>query len=280
MLSLLAPAKINLFLHILGRRPDGYHDLQTVFQLLDYGDQLSFNLRKDQKILLRPILEGVPPEENLIFKAAVKLQNASGCAKGADITLSKRLPMGGGLGGGSSNAATTLLGLNHIWNCGLTTDELAELGQELGADVPVFIRGFTAWAEGIGEQLQAVDLPALFYLVLTPNCQVSTAEIFSHRELTRDSAAITVAAFLKQGGHNDCQPLVEKLYPDVKNVVTWLKQHSPATSSTLMTGTGASVFTSFETESAAKALLAKSPWQGFVAKGIQQSPVHQRISEQ
>jgi 4-diphosphocytidyl-2-C-methyl-D-erythritol kinase len=278
-LTLPAPAKLNLFLHILGRRDDGYHRLQTVFQLLDYGDELAFKRRDDGHVLLHCDIAQLQTPDNLVLRAVHLMRRQSGSALGVEINLLKRLPMGGGVGGGSSDAATTLLALNQLWDCQLSENQLADLGRQLGADVPVFVRGHSAWADGVGEQLQAIDLPEIYYLVITPDCPVSTASIFAHPELTRDSTAITVAAFLKQGGRNDCQPLVEKLYPKVKDVVSWLQQHSPSTSTTLMTGTGASVFTSFDTESAATALLAKSPWPGFVAKGINQSPVQQRLAK-
>jgi 4-diphosphocytidyl-2-C-methyl-D-erythritol kinase len=274
-LSLPAPAKLNLFLHITGRREDGYHNLQTVFQLLDRGDELAFTLREDGEIHLSPAIEGVAHEDNLIVKAARALQQASGTSLGADIVLDKRLPMGGGIGGGSSNAATTLLGLNALWNCGLTQDQLADIGVALGADVPVFVRGKTAWAEGVGEVLQPIDIPEKWYLVATPNCHVSTAEIFSHKDLTRDTSAIRVAAFLEQGGRNDCQPLVQKLYPAVGEALDWLGQFGHAQ----MTGTGASVFAAFDSEAAATAVLQQLPEniEGFVAKGVDNSPALSKI---
>jgi 4-diphosphocytidyl-2-C-methyl-D-erythritol kinase len=274
-LTLPAPAKLNLFLHITGRRADGYHNLQTLFQLLDHGDKLEFTLRDDAEIQLTPDIAGVPHEENLIIKAARALQQASGTNLGANIQLDKRLPMGGGIGGGSSNAATTLLGLNHLWGNPLSQQQLADIGVTLGADVPVFVHGKTAWAEGVGEQLQAIDMPEKWYLVATPNCHVSTAEIFSHKDLTRDTSAIKVAAFLEQGGRNDCQPLVRKLYPEVGKTLDWLSQFGRAQ----MTGTGASVFIAFDSENAAKAVLEKLPEdiQGFVARGVDTSPAQSKI---
>ncbi len=276
-LTLPAPAKLNLFLHITGRREDGYHNLQTVFQLLDFGDELSFSLRpSDGQITLSPEIEGVPHEDNLIVKAARLLQAHSNTPQGADIELSKHLPMGGGIGGGSSNAATTLLALNSLWQTRLDLDTLAELGRQLGADVPVFIRGNSAWAEGVGEQLQAIELPEKWYLVATPDCHVSTAEIFSHKDLTRDTSSITVAAFLEQGGVNDCQPLVQSLYPEVKNALSWLSQYGDAK----MTGTGASVFAPFDNKVSAEAVLAKMPntLNGFVARGVNHSNVHKLLT--
>lgn len=275
-LTLPAPAKLNLFLHITGQREDGYHTLQTLFQLLDFGDELSFSLRDDDEIRLEPEIEGVPHEDNLIVKAARLLQTHSNKLQGANIHLTKLLPMGGGIGGGSSNAATTLLALNQLWQTQLTLPELAELGRQLGADVPVFIEGNSAWAEGVGEQLQALELPEKWYLVLTPNCHVSTAEIFSHKDLTRDTPSITVAAFLEQGGVNDCQPLVRNLYNEVDSALSWLSQFGDAK----MTGTGACVFAAFDNKASAEAVLAKTPntLNGFVARAINHSSVHKLLN--
>jgi 4-diphosphocytidyl-2-C-methyl-D-erythritol kinase len=276
-LSLLSPAKLNLFLHITGRRSDGYHQLQTVFQLLNYGDQLSFTLIEEDLIQLEPELAGVKFEDNLIIRAAMKLKYHRTINRGVHIQLEKKLPMGGGIGGGSSNAATTLVALNHLWQCHLNRQELSEIGLALGADVPVFVQGRTAWAEGVGEQLEPIDLATNWFLVVQPDCHVSTAAIFSHKDLTRDTPAIKVAAFLEGGGHNDCQPLVRKLYPEVNECLQWLEEsgYQPR-----MTGTGACVFVSFQdADSALKAqtkiadlrvngLKVKS----FVAQGINLSP--------
>jgi 4-diphosphocytidyl-2-C-methyl-D-erythritol kinase len=277
---LLSPAKLNLFLHITGRRDDGYHQLQTLFQLLDYGDELHFRVRDDDIISLTPAIPGVPFADNLIVRAARLLQshtgNTQGETRGVDIELIKRLPMGGGIGGGSSNAATTLVALNHLWRCGLTRGELSALGLQLGADVPVFIGAQTAWAEGIGEQLQAIELAQVWYLVLHPPCAVSTAGIFSNKDLTRDTPNITVAAFLEQGGRNDCQNLVRKLYPPVDKALNWLSQFN---NNARMTGTGASVFAAFDTEAKARQILAYAPpdLPGFVARGINQSPLYKLL---
>ncbi|UTF61323.1 4-(cytidine 5'-diphospho)-2-C-methyl-D-erythritol kinase [Gilvimarinus sp. DA14] len=278
-LTLLAPAKLNLFLHITGRRPDGYHQLQTLFQLLDYGDTLSFNLRQDASLRLTPELPGVCFEENLIIRAARALQKiAPGPLPGVDIHLHKRLPMGGGIGGGSSNAATTLVALNKLWQLGLSRAELLTIGAGLGADVPVFINGRTAWAEGIGEQLSPIKTPDCWYLVLTPQCHVSTAEIFCHKDLTRDTRPIKVAAFSQGGSQNDCEALVRKLYPEVDNALIWLKKFSP---SARMTGTGACVFAAFESEPEANQVLAQAPENlpGFVAQGIVKSPLYDLVSD-
>lgn len=274
-LTLPAPAKLNLMLHITGRREDGYHNLQTVFQLLDRGDQLSFTARDDSRMTLTPAIDGVPFDDNLIIRAAKLLQKASGCHTGIDIHLDKKLPMGGGIGGGSSNAATTLVGLNHLWCCGLNIDELAELGRQLGADVPVFVRGHSAWAEGVGEHLQPLQLPEIWFLVLTPDCHVSTAEIFCHKRLTRDTPIIKVAAFFEGDSQNDCQPLVRNLYPEVDFALTWLSQYGISR----MTGTGASVFAAFDSEASAQAVLEKIPNElsGFVAKGVNISPLQQQL---
>jgi 4-diphosphocytidyl-2-C-methyl-D-erythritol kinase len=272
VLTLPCPAKLNLFLHILGRRSDGYHQLQTLFQLLDYGDELTVEATPDGSISLSQSLPGVADEDNLIIKAARLLQRHAGCTQGARFNLSKRLPMGGGIGGGSSNAASTLLGLNHLWQLDLPLDTLAELGRTLGADVPVFVRGHSAWAEGVGDELIAVELPERWFVVLAPNVHVSTAQIFGHKRLTRDSAPITMRAFLEEGGRNDCQPLVEELIPDVKDAVGWLKQFSAAQ----LTGTGGCVFASFASQEQAERVMLERPGQlnGFCAKGVNESPLH------
>ena len=276
-LSLPAPAKINLFLHITGRRADGYHELQTLFQLLDYGDRLSFERRKDAVITLSPAHPAIPEKDNLIYRAAIALrqealrQNPKG-HYGAAIDLRKCLPLGGGLGGGSSDAATALIGLNQLWQLGFSREQLAIIGLKLGADVPVFIHGRTAWAEGIGEILRPVDMPERWYLVLAPNVEVSTARIFSHQQLTRDARAITIRAFLEQGGRNACQAIAEKLYPEVKTARKWLEQYA----NVRMTGTGACIFASFEDEAQARQVLADVPqrWQAFVARGVNHSPAY------
>lgn len=282
-LILPCPAKLNLFLHITGRRADGYHTLQTLFQLLDYGDQLEISARDDSVITIAPDFPQIPLEANLIYRAARLLQHATGCKRGADFTLGKRLPMGGGIGGGSSNAASALLGLNHLWDTQLPLTALADLGRELGADVPVFVRGHSAWAEGIGDVLTPVTLAETWYLVIIPPCAVSTAKIFSHNKLTRNSSAITMRAFLEEGGKNDCQPLVESLYPEVKDAVDWLSSFSPAglMEQARLTGTGACVFAAFATENQARAVLTQRPKQlnGFVAKGVNESPLHSYLRE-
>ncbi|MGH8493012.1 MAG: 4-(cytidine 5'-diphospho)-2-C-methyl-D-erythritol kinase [Moraxellaceae bacterium] len=280
--SLPAPAKLNLFLHIIGRREDGYHQLQTVFQFIAEADILHFTHRDDGQITLSPHLAGVPAEQNLIMRAARLLQaetgGAPGTHPGADIRLQKKLPMGGGIGGGSSDAATTLLGLNHLWGLHLEADRLAALGLKLGADVPVFVRGQAAWAEGVGETLQPVEIPEPYYLVLTPKAHVSTAEVFSHADLTRSTPAITLAAFLGGGTlpslRNDCENVVRKLAPEVDAALSWLALHGPAR----MTGTGACCFLECADRESAEALLASSPIPGFVTRGMNRSPTHIALS--
>ncbi len=274
-LTLPAPAKINLFLHITGRRADGYHNLQTLFQLLDYGDQLDFAINHDGEIHLSPSISGMPTEENLVYRAARTLQQYSGCTLGADIYLHKHLPMGGGLGGGSSDAATTLLGLNTLWQLELPHEVLLEMASQLGADVPVFVLGHTAWAEGIGDQLTPVEIPSYWYLILIPNIQVSTTEVFAHQGLTRNTHPIKIRAFLEQGSQNDCQTVVEALYPEVKRARQWLAQFAE----TRLTGTGACLFARFASEADAKSVLKQmpAPWQGFTAKGINTSPLLQSL---
>ncbi|MES3006917.1 MAG: 4-(cytidine 5'-diphospho)-2-C-methyl-D-erythritol kinase [Pseudomonadota bacterium] len=262
-----SPAKLNLFLHITGRRPDGYHELQTIFQIIDYCDRLRFR-REDSGILTlhcnNPELSG---DDNLILRAARALRDKSGCTLGADITLEKHIPMGAGLGGGSSNAATTLLALNKLWDTKLSNEELCAIGVRLGADVPLFVKGQSAWAEGIGEILIPMVLPQKFYLVVTPDCHVSTRDIFSNQQLTRNTTAIKMAAFLAGQTRNDCENLVRRLYPPVDNALKWLNQFVDAR----MTGTGASVFAEFDSEAAAQSLLQRLPegWRGFVARGLQ-----------
>lgn len=274
-LILPAPAKLNLMLHILGRRADGYHELQTLFQFLDHGDELGFSLRQDGEIHLRTEVPGVPHDSNLIVRAARKLQAESGCRLGADIWLDKRLPMGGGIGGGSSDAATTLLGLDHLWNLGWAEDRLAALGLSLGADVPVFVRGRAAFAEGVGELLTPVELPEPWFLVAVPQVFVSTAEVFSDPELTRNTPPIKVRSLLEGGGRNDCQPVVEKRYPDVRNALILLNKFTSAR----LTGTGACVFGSFPNEGDADKVRRQLPatLPSFVAQGRNISMLHRKL---
>ena len=277
-LRLLSPAKLNLFLHITGRRLDGYHNLQTLFQLLDYGDTLSFTVREDGEITLTPDIPGVAFEDNLIIKAVRLLRQLSNTDLGVDIQLEKRLPMGGGIGGGSSNAATTLVALNHLWYCGFSSEQLQSFGLRLGADVPVFVNAQTAWAEGVGETLQPIEMSKNWFLVAQPDCHVSTQKIFSHKDLTRDSPNIKVAAFLEQGGQNACQALVRRLYPQIDEALNWFAKHGY---SAKLTGTGACVFTQFATAEAAQQVLASLPKHlpGFVAQGINRSPLYNLLPD-
>ena len=274
-ITLPSPAKLNLFLHILDRREDGYHNLQTLFQLLDYGDQLSFSANKQSEINITSNIEAVAPRDNLVFKAATALQQATDCKWGCDIELDKKLPMGAGLGGGSSNAATTLVGLNSLWQCNLSLDQLAEIGGELGADIPVFVKGFSAFAEGIGDKLTPISLDEFCYLVVTPKIKVSTEQIFCHSELTRNASAIKIRALSEELYRNDCQSVVETLYPEVKQVSDWLQQHG----NPLMTGTGASVYCRFDNQEEAKQVQQTVPnsWNSFVAMGVNRSPLHQQL---
>jgi 4-diphosphocytidyl-2-C-methyl-D-erythritol kinase len=262
-------------LRIVGRRSDGYHLLQTVFQFLDRGDELRFRVREDGIVSRRLPLAGVSEEQDLTLRAARLLQQSSGTTLGAEIELRKELPMGSGLGGGSSNAATVLVALNHIWNTGLAVERLAELGLQLGADVPVFVHGFAAWAEGVGEQLTPVELPQVWYLVLAPDCAVSTAEIFSDPQLTRDSPRIKIADFFSGSQGNDCLPVVVRHYPAVAEAIRWLGQFAEPR----LTGTGACVFAVFPEQDAALELLQRLPTgvTGFVARGLNRSPLLERL---
>ena len=270
----LSPAKLNLFLHVTGRRPDGYHSLQTVFQLLNWGDDMRFEWRASPDITLSGDTDDIAPEDNLILRAA-KLISPSD--QGAHIHVRKRIPRGGGLGGGSSNAATTLLALNRLWGLGLNLDTLLRLGEPLGADVPVFIQGQNAWAEGIGEELTPLSLPKRWFVVVQPDCMVSTAEIFAHPELTRQTPPITVQAFFSGAGHNDLQPVVESRYPEVQRAVEWLKEHSP---DARMTGSGACVFASLESEQDAHDIEAQAPagLAVIVAEGLDRLPDMQEVT--
>ncbi|MEX0941181.1 MAG: 4-(cytidine 5'-diphospho)-2-C-methyl-D-erythritol kinase [Pseudomonadales bacterium] len=281
-LTLPAPAKINLGLNILGRRTDGYHNIETVFQLLDFSDQLSL-IGATRDLSLECLTatgiaipqENIPQEGNLVFQAAMALKRVTGYPGGARIRLDKRIPQGAGLGGGSSDAATTLLGLNRLWSQGLGLDELAELGRGLGADVPVFVCGHSAFAGGTGEVLTPMDLPPAWYVVVHPGVSVETAAIFGHPDLTRNGTAITIARFLEQGSFNACEALVRRLYPAVDEAVRWLSQWGPAR----MTGTGASVFLDLASELLADEVLAAVPpqWTAFKAEGMNKSPLHTEL---
>ena len=266
-----APAKLNLFLHIVGRRPDGYHCLQTVFQFVDLCDRLYFRVRRDGRIRRLDPLPGVAPEDDLTVRAARLLQAAGACALGADIRLEKRLPMGGGLGGGSSDAATTLHALNRLWRLNLAVDELQALAVRLGADVPVFVHGEAVWAEGVGERFRPLRLPEPWYVIVAPGCHVSTAEVFQAPELTRDCQVLTIDGFLSGRGGNVFEPVVRRRYPEVGRALDWLGEYGPAR----LSGTGACVFAAFEAEARAREVAERvpPPWQGFVARGMNRSPL-------
>ena len=267
-----APAKLNLFLHVTGRRADGYHELQTVFQIVDLADSLQFIPRTDGEVRRIGGPPGVPAESDLCVRAALKLREACGIERrGVDIRLDKRIPIQGGLGGGSSDAATTLVALNEIWGLRLPPSLLAELGLGLGADVPVFVLGHTAWGEGIGERLTPLELPERHFAIVFPGVGIPTAEVFQAPELTRKTPETTIRGFLKAGGRNDCEPVVTGRSPEVRRALAWLSQRGEAR----MTGTGSCVFAAFADRAAAAASLEGLPpeWRGFVARGLDRSPL-------
>ena len=271
-----APAKLNLFLHITGQRNDGYHLLQTLFQFLDFGDDLYLRPAPAGQVVRCGEVAGVAPEQDLCVRAARLLQEQEGVDQGIEIKIEKRIPMGGGLGGGSSDAATVLVALNQLWKLGLGTDHLAELGLSLGADVPVFVRGQTAWAEGVGERLTPVSAPEVWYLVVAPPVSVSTAAVFAAPELTRDTPPITIADFLSGAGHNDCEPVVRAHFPEVDQVLQWLQPYGAAR----MTGTGSCVFLPCTNEDMAHAIGGQLPlrWPHFIARGVNHSPLLARVA--
>ena len=270
-----APAKLNLMLRVVGRRPDGYHLLQTVFRFIDCADDVCIRVRDDGLIRRSRELPGIAAEDDLAVRAAHLLKHDTGARLGADIAVTKRLPVGSGLGGGSSDAATVLLALNHLWRTGVTRGRLQEMALTLGADVPVFVFGENAFAEGVGEALTPVRLPPAWYVVLTPPVSVATARVFAHPDLKRDSKTIKIQGFsvdgLAQYAANDLEPLVCRLCPEVADHLEWLRQYGPA----LMTGSGSAVFASFEAESAAREVLARlpPPMTGFVARGLDAHPL-------
>ena len=284
-----APCKINLFLHITGRRADGYHNLQSLFLLLDHGDELRIRIREDGQLVHMNPLPGVPPEKDLTIRAARALQQTSGCKLGADIYCDKRVPMGGGLGGGSSDAATVLMALNLQWQLGYSRQQLMAIGLSLGADVPVFIFGQPAWAEGVGEQLTALPLPPAmlenYYVVITPQVEVPTAQIFAHQALTRDSKPLRIADFSNganssafwQQARNDMEAVVCELYPQVANILAWLKQYGDAR----MSGSGASIFVAIDSAEKAEQLIANRPenTSGFWAKGLKYHPLFASVAD-
>ena len=279
-----APAKLNLFLHIVGRRPDGYHELQTVFQLVDLQDSLHFDLRAESAItrqvsgLGAPKLNEQPAPSDLTVRAATALRVLTGYRGGVHIRLHKRIPAGSGMGGGSSDAATTLVALNAMWGTKLKTVDLAAIGCKIGADVPVFVHGSSAWAEGIGERLTPVALPQRWFLVIHPRVAVPTAEVFQAPELTRNSPVITIRAFFESGGHNDCEAAVRARVPAVAEALDWLSTYAPAK----LTGTGSCIFATFTSAAAVERVAARVPdeWRSFVTRGLQHSPLRARIGEQ
>lgn len=266
-----APAKLNLFLQITGQRADGYHELQTLFQILDYGDELAFETTGDHVIERVTEVPGVAAEDDLVVRAARLLQQSCDSGAGARIHIYKRLPMGGGLGGGSSDAATVLVALNRLWDCGLDAESLALLGQQLGADVPVFVRGHTAWAEGIGERLTPIELESHCYVVIRPDVEIATPALFASPQLTRDCRKITIRDFLASGGENVFETLVREQYPQVDKVMNWLTKFATPR----LTGTGGCVFAQVASEAQAARILAQLPEgvSGFFAQGVNQSPL-------
>lgn len=287
MQAFSAPAKLNLFLHVTGRRADGYHLLQSVFRLIDYGDTVWLGVRQDGAICRLSALTGVPEEQDLTVRAARLLQAETGCRLGVDIRLDKRLPQGGGLGGGSSDAATVLLALNRLWGLHLSRQRLQEMGLRLGADVPVFVFGQSAFAEGVGEILTPISLQPAWYVVLTPPVQVATAAVFAMPELTRDTHPLKIADFLADSGcqgmalhqknwRNDLQAVVEGKYPEVRRSLDWLRQYADQAGGVVrMTGSGACVFLAVSDEMVARRVLGALPsdMQGFVARGLDRHPL-------
>lgn len=275
-----APAKLNLFLHIVGRRPDGYHELQTCFQFVDLCDEITIELRLDGEIRRVADIPGVPAEADLCVRAARMLKAASGSPLGADLGVLKRIPVGGGLGGGSSDAATCLVALNHLWQLRWSVGDLAALGLKLGADVPVFVRGRTAWAEGVGERLTPLYPPLAplegNYLILKPNIGVSTAEVFQDAELTRNSPPITIHGFLASGGQNDCLGVVRRRYPEVARALDWLSGFGLAR----LTGTGSCIFLALDSEDLGQEIVRQLPpgLDAFLVRGLNDSPLLERLA--
>lgn len=272
-----SPAKLNLFLYINGRTENGYHELQTLFQFVDHGDELTIQANDSGEITISPEIEGVPLQDNLIWKAATALQRYAKCSYGAHIDLHKILPMGGGIGGGSSNAATTLVALNYLWQTHLSDDELAEIGLALGADVPVFVRGFAAFAEGVGEKLSPAHPDEKWYLVVRPNVSIATADIFGHPDLTRNTPKRDLETLLNTPSVNDCEKNVRMLYPEVDKQLSWLLQYAPSR----LTGTGSCVFAEFSSKSEAETILAQlsDKVSAFVAQGRNISPLKETLAE-
>ncbi|MFH0288187.1 4-(cytidine 5'-diphospho)-2-C-methyl-D-erythritol kinase [Vibrio owensii] len=272
-----SPAKLNLFLYINGRTENGYHELQTLFQFVDHGDELTIQANNSGEITISPEIEGVPLKDNLIWKAATALQRYANCSYGAHIDLHKILPMGGGIGGGSSNAATALVALNYLWQTHLSDDELAEIGLALGADVPVFVRGFAAFAEGVGEKLSPAHPDEKWYLVVRPNVSIATADIFGHPDLTRNTPKRDLETLLNATSVNDCEKIVRMLYPEVDKQLSWLLQYAPSR----LTGTGSCVFAEFSSKTEAETILAQlsDKVSAFVAQGRNVSPLKETLAE-
>ncbi|MDH5915933.1 4-(cytidine 5'-diphospho)-2-C-methyl-D-erythritol kinase [Vibrio splendidus] len=273
-----SPAKLNLFLYITGRRDNGYHELQTLFQFVEFGDELTVSANSEtSSITITPEIPGVALEDNLIWKAATALQQYTSTSFGADIELKKVLPMGGGIGGGSSNAATVLVALNYLWRLNLSDDQLAEIGLQLGADVPVFVQGHAAFAEGVGEQLQPANPDEKWYLVVKPQVSIATVDIFTHSELTRNTPKRALATLLEQEYVNDCEKIVRMLYPEVDKQLSWLLQYAPSR----LTGTGSCVFAEFSSKKEAESVLEQLPdtVSAFVARGRNISPLKETLAE-
>ena len=273
-----APAKLNLFLHIMGRRPDGYHLLQTVFQFIQLADEIDFTVLESDSVQRSSTMPGIDVDDDLVVRAARRLKEETGCKLGVDINVKKLIPAGGGLGGGSSDAATTLVALNELWQTGLSTDELASIGLSLGADVPVFVHAHSAWAEGVGENLVSIEPDESFYLVVHPGCNVSTATVFNASDLTRNTPPITIRDFLERGGVNDCESVVRKHYSEVAKALDWLREFAPVK----LTGTGACIFAPFLDEQEATTVKDELPvnWQGYVVKGMNKSPLLERLADE
>ncbi|HEH9614927.1 TPA: 4-(cytidine 5'-diphospho)-2-C-methyl-D-erythritol kinase [Pasteurella multocida] len=271
------PAKLNLFLYINGKRQDGYHELQTLFQFVDFGDWLDIEVREDNEICLTPELPSLKNEDNLVYRAAKLLQQKTNCALGANLTLDKILPMGSGLGGGSSNAATALVALNYLWNTQLSTKQLAKLGLMLGADVPIFVHGHAAFAEGVGEKITYCEPKEKWYVVLKPNVSISTATVFSDPDLIRNTPKQSLEQLLNQKYANDCKKVVLNHYPEVEEILHRLLQYAPSR----LTGTGACVFAEFNDEESAQLAFQTIPknYFGFVAQGLNKSPLHNMLAK-
>lgn len=270
-----APAKLNLMLRIVGQRADGYHLLQTVFQFIDLCDWINFQSVDDGRVYLQETLAGVAEADDLTIRAANLLKAETGCDLGVCIAVEKNIPMGGGLGGGSSDAATTLVVLNKLWGLNLSTEKLMTLGLSLGADVPIFVYGHSAWAEGVGEKINKIIVPEQWVVVIKPDCHVNTGEIFSAKELTRDSKSIKIADFIAGQHQNDCVEVVCQRYPSVQNALVDLSEFSEAR----LTGTGACVFAQFDSEESATSAYQslKAKWQIYLVKGINQSPLFSKL---